>query len=137
MSLSSSNPCFEPSTTATTTSIAGPESAAIIAPSNKVSSFLKIPRHLPILRTHHSYPETNMPLVVPEVNENDQAAWAAKLMGKKLTDGVTDNVSFAKKDLPEQHRILKPGDFTTMDYIPDRLNVYVDESETVTDVKHG
>ncbi|WEW61594.1 hypothetical protein PRK78_007085 [Emydomyces testavorans] len=78
-----------------------------------------------------------MPLVVPEVNENDQAAWAAKLMGKKLTEDVTDNVSFAKKDLPEQHRVVKPGDFLTMDYVPSRLNVYVDESDTVTEVKNG
>jgi len=31
--------------------------------------------------------------------------------------------SFAKKDLPESHRVLKPGDMKTMDHNPDRYKV--------------
>ncbi|KAM5435283.1 hypothetical protein MferCBS31731_006248 [Microsporum ferrugineum] len=78
-----------------------------------------------------------MPLVVPQVSENDKAAWAAKLMGKKITDSESNETCFAKKDLPEGHRVLKPGDMTTMDFNPERLNVYVGKDGTVTDVKHG
>ncbi|KAF3481501.1 uncharacterized protein GIQ15_04260 [Arthroderma uncinatum] len=61
-----------------------------------------------------------MPLVVPNVSESDKTAWAAKLMGKKITDNETNETCFAKKDLPEQHRVLKPGDMSTMDFNPDR-----------------
>ncbi|PGH15599.1 hypothetical protein AJ79_02381 [Helicocarpus griseus UAMH5409] len=78
-----------------------------------------------------------MPLVVPNVSNDDKADWAAKLLGKKLTDSASDNVSFAKKDLPPSHRVLKPGDMTTMDFKPDRLNVHVNEDGTVTNVKYG
>ncbi|EEP78607.1 predicted protein [Uncinocarpus reesii 1704] len=78
-----------------------------------------------------------MPLVVPEISENDQAAWAAKLLGKKLTEDVTNDVSFATKDLPEKHRVIKPGYAMTMDFVPERLNVYVDDSDKVVKVKHG
>jgi hypothetical protein len=28
--------------------------------------------------------------------------------------------TFAKKDLPEKHRVLRPGDMKTMDHEPDR-----------------
>ncbi|KMP09648.1 hypothetical protein CIHG_08620 [Coccidioides immitis H538.4] len=103
---------------------------------NKVS-FLKLPHQYFTIRTHHVQPPRNMPLVVPEVNENDQAAWAARLMGKKLTQDVSDNVSFAVKDLPKTHRVIKPGYAVTMDYVPDRLNVYLDDSDTVVKVNHG
>ncbi|KAK2838251.1 hypothetical protein FQN49_006470 [Arthroderma sp. PD_2] len=78
-----------------------------------------------------------MPLVVPQVSENDKAAWAAKLMGKKITDTESNETCFAKKDLPEQHRVLKPGDMSTMDFNPERLNVYLGDDGTVRDVKHG
>ncbi|KAK2742555.1 hypothetical protein FQN57_005181 [Myotisia sp. PD_48] len=78
-----------------------------------------------------------MPLVVPDISESDQQAWVNKLMGKKLTDSTTNETCFAKTELPETHRILKPGDFGTMDFVPNRLNVYIDEQNTVTNVKHG
>ncbi|OAX85243.1 hypothetical protein ACJ72_00365 [Emergomyces africanus] len=61
-----------------------------------------------------------MPLVVPNVSNDDKADWATKLLGKKLTDSTSDNLSFAKKDLPAVHRVVKPGTFVTMDYKPDR-----------------
>lgn len=45
--------------------------------------------------------------------------------------------TFAKTDLPEQHRVLRPDSMKTMDFKPDRLNVHVDEDGTVKDVTHG
>ncbi|RAL11539.1 uncharacterized protein BO97DRAFT_392110 [Aspergillus homomorphus CBS 101889] len=83
-----------------------------------------------------------MPLVVPGINNtsggSDMDAWAQKLMGKTVTEqGSGDVNSFAKKDLPERHRIVKPGDAMTMDHQPDRLNIHVDESGTVHNVNFG
>ncbi|KAK2787905.1 hypothetical protein FQN53_004346 [Emmonsiellopsis sp. PD_33] len=61
-----------------------------------------------------------MPLVVPNVSNEEKADWSTKLLGKKLTDSVSDTVSFAKKDLPTVHRVVQPGMMTTMDYNPNR-----------------
>ncbi|PNS19831.1 hypothetical protein CAC42_7798 [Sphaceloma murrayae] len=80
-----------------------------------------------------------MPLVVPGLQggDGDQLSqWASKLMGKKIGDSH-DETTFAKTDLPQKHRVLKPGDGMTMDFVPDRLNVHVDEGGVVKDVKHG
>ncbi|PGH30472.1 hypothetical protein GX50_06763 [[Emmonsia] crescens] len=78
-----------------------------------------------------------MPLIVPNVSNDDKADWAAKLLGKKLTESTSDTMSFAKKDLPAAHRVVQPGMAMTMDYRPDRLNVHVNEDGTVTNVKYG
>jgi len=45
--------------------------------------------------------------------------------------------TFAKKDLPEKHRVVKEGDMMTMDHNPDRLNIHVADDGTVTKVTHG
>jgi len=76
-----------------------------------------------------------MPLVVPTIG-NDSSNWPSKLLGKKLTESVTDSASFAKKDLPQTYRIVTPGAQITMDYRPDRLTVYVNQDGTVIDVQY-
>lgn len=74
-----------------------------------------------------------MPLVVPGITSNSQTKtddWSTKLLGKKLGDNtdqfvserlgytnahsLTTSKSFAKKDLPEEHRVVKEGDMMTM-----------------------
>lgn len=50
---------------------------------------------------------------------------------------VLSNQTFAKADLPKEHRVVQPGTFQTMDFKPERLNIHVDENGTVKDVKHG
>ncbi|EMD61380.1 hypothetical protein GGP41_004004 [Bipolaris sorokiniana] len=80
-----------------------------------------------------------MPLVVPGIQSKDgnsKEEWMTKLMGKKIGE-QHDEVTFAKTDLPEQHRVLGPDSMKTMDFKPDRLNVHVDEHGTVKDVTHG
>ncbi|KAF1356926.1 hypothetical protein BDV97DRAFT_286776 [Delphinella strobiligena] len=80
-----------------------------------------------------------MPLVVPGLQSNDgdkTSKWMNSLMGKKIGDS-SDNVTFAKKDLPEQHRVIKEGDFSTADHNPDRLNIHVGDDGTVRKVTHG
>ncbi|EAW07845.1 uncharacterized protein ACLA_025620 [Aspergillus clavatus NRRL 1] len=82
-----------------------------------------------------------MPLVVPGVTSNmgggEKGQWLNKLAGKKISDSTSDVQTFAKKDLPESHRILRPGDAMTMDHRPDRLNVHLDEQDVVKDVNFG
>ncbi|KAK8193099.1 hypothetical protein HDK77DRAFT_438578 [Phyllosticta capitalensis] len=74
-----------------------------------------------------------MPLVVPQATTND---WEEKLLGKKIGDSH-DNVTFAKQDLPEEHRIVKAGEMVTQDHKPERLNIHVDDNGTVHKVVHG
>ncbi|KAI4912475.1 hypothetical protein J4E90_005879 [Alternaria incomplexa] len=80
-----------------------------------------------------------MPLVVPGLqskdgNSNDD--WMSKLMGKKLGD-QHDEMTFAKTDLPQQHRVLNEGDAKTMDFQPERLNVHLDKDGTIKKVTKG
>ncbi|EME49816.1 hypothetical protein DOTSEDRAFT_119214 [Dothistroma septosporum NZE10] len=80
-----------------------------------------------------------MPLVVPGLQSNDggkTAEWMNKLAGKKI--GETSNeTTFAKTDLPQQHRILKGDSMMTLDHNPDRLNIHTDDDGTVKKVTHG
>lgn len=91
-----------------------------------------------------------MPLVVPGLTSNsgsnDQTSkWMNELVGKKIGDSSNETVrsphpprpscnhfglhrigtnkvaqTFAKTDLPKEHRVLKEGDMSTMDHKPDR-----------------
>ncbi|KAJ5893913.1 hypothetical protein N7495_005604 [Penicillium taxi] len=80
-----------------------------------------------------------MPLVVPGVTTamGDKTDWVNKLMGKKIGDSHSDETVFAKKDLPQSHRVLKPGDMKTMDHQPERLNIHLGDDDTVRDVTYG
>ncbi|KXL49430.1 hypothetical protein M433DRAFT_62265 [Acidomyces richmondensis BFW] len=83
-----------------------------------------------------------MPLVVPGLMSKEGGAqdlttqWTNKLAGKKIGD-ASDETTFAKKDLPKEHRIVKEGDMMTMDHKPDRLNIHTGEDGTVRKVTHG
>lgn len=63
-----------------------------------------------------------MPLIVPGINDaNNGQSWVQKLSGKKITEtGSTDTTSFAKKDLPSNHRVVGENDMLTMDHQPER-----------------
>jgi hypothetical protein len=45
--------------------------------------------------------------------------------------------TFSKKELPEKHRIVKPGQMMTRDFRVDRLNVHVNDDNIVTKVNFG
>ncbi|KAK4506940.1 hypothetical protein PRZ48_000673 [Zasmidium cellare] len=80
-----------------------------------------------------------MPLVVPglQSNEGDQTQqWFQKLAGKKIGEKHDEN-TFAKGDLPQEHRVLKGDSMMTMDHKPDRLNIHTGEDGTVNKVTHG
>ena len=34
-------------------------------------------------------------------------------------------------------RVIRPGEAVTMDYLPNRLNIYIDDYERITDVRCG
>jgi len=78
-----------------------------------------------------------MPLVVPGImaNGDKNQDWSNKLVGKKIGD-AHDEITFAKTDLPEQTRIIKPGQMVTKDFNENRLNVHVKEDGTVSHVNH-
>lgn len=74
------------------------------------------------MQTINNKNQKKMPLVVPGMQSKDgdkTSDWMNKLMGKKIGES-SDEVTFAKKDLPSEHRVLKPGDMKTMDHKPDR-----------------
>ncbi|KAF2722825.1 hypothetical protein K431DRAFT_221192 [Polychaeton citri CBS 116435] len=83
-----------------------------------------------------------MPLVVPGLSSNsgdgnDQTShWMTQLMGKKIGDD-SNETTFAKKELPQNHRVVKEGDMMTMDFKPDRLNIHTGDDGTVKKVTHG
>jgi len=80
-----------------------------------------------------------MPLVVPGLMSkggDKTSDWQNKLMGKKIGE-ASDEMTFAKQDLPEKHRVLKSGDMATMDHAPERLNIHVGDDGTVEKVTHG
>ncbi|KAK8196807.1 hypothetical protein M8818_006974 [Zalaria obscura] len=81
-----------------------------------------------------------MPLVVPGLmgtgGDDKLSKWQNELMGKKLGD-QSDQMTFAKKDLPQQHRVIKEGDMSTQDFNQDRLNIHVGNDGTVNKVTHG
>ncbi|MCJ1235162.1 hypothetical protein MMC14_003128 [Varicellaria rhodocarpa] len=77
-----------------------------------------------------------MPLVVPGINsggDSAQAKWMNKLMGKKLGE-QTDETSFARHELPKEHRVIEPGSMVTQDMNPNRLNVHLADDGTVKKV---
>lgn len=45
--------------------------------------------------------------------------------------------SFAKRELPEVHRVIPPGAIVTKDYRPDRLNIHVRDDGTVSHVNYA
>ncbi|OAP60654.1 hypothetical protein AYL99_05656 [Fonsecaea erecta] len=83
-----------------------------------------------------------MPLVIPGINNTGSSGsgnteeWMTKLMGKRLGD-TSNETQFAKKDLPQNHRVVEDGGMMTMDHNPDRLNIHVDKDGTVKKVTHG
>ena len=78
-----------------------------------------------------------MPLIDPVTMGSGGKDWKSLLLGKNLSDSASSETSFAKKDLPKEHRVLEPNSMKTMDHRPDRLNVHVDDKGIVRDVSHG
>ncbi|KAJ5281292.1 hypothetical protein N7478_006664 [Penicillium angulare] len=80
-----------------------------------------------------------MPLVIPGINSSmgDKSEWVNKLMGKKLSDSASNETAFAKKDLPESHRILEHDSMATADHQDNRLNIHLDRDGIVHNVTYG
>ncbi|KAI9793331.1 MAG: hypothetical protein M1833_000776 [Piccolia ochrophora] len=80
-----------------------------------------------------------MPLVVPGINSStggQQGDWESKIVGKKLSESTSDATSFAKKDLPKEHRVVEPDSMLTKDFKADRLNLYLGKDGTVSRVDY-
>ncbi|KAI6365556.1 hypothetical protein MCOR25_005332 [Pyricularia grisea] len=75
-----------------------------------------------------------MPLVVPGVQTSSAdktEEFTMKLAGKKIDEIDKD------KDLPKEHRIIRPGQMVTKDFNSERLNVHVDDNGVISHVAHG
>ncbi|KAI7882755.1 hypothetical protein K492DRAFT_127378 [Lichtheimia hyalospora FSU 10163] len=72
----------------------------------------------------------------------DVAGWHKKLVGKVVlkdneeTALGTDEV-VREKDLPKPYRVIPPDSAVTMDYRPERLNIFVDSNFRVNTVGNG
>ncbi|RMZ85845.1 hypothetical protein DV737_g400, partial [Chaetothyriales sp. CBS 132003] len=81
-----------------------------------------------------------MPLIPNTMNPATSGAtteqWMQKLLGKTIGDSHSE-LSFAKSDLPSNHRVLEPGSVATTDFQPARLNIHTDESGVVKKITHG
>ncbi|KAI9316457.1 hypothetical protein BX666DRAFT_1859165 [Dichotomocladium elegans] len=81
----------------------------------------------------------NIGITLPKQPE-DINQWKSKLIGKAFVDNkdmLTMSASITKDDLPSNSRVLPPGAFKTCDYRTDRLNVVLDDTNTVTGVYYG
>ena len=67
----------------------------------------------------------------------DFTAALARFAIAKARHVLTVPQTFAKKDLPSEHRVIKEGDMFTQDHKPDRLNIHVGDDGTVNKVTHG
>ncbi|CDH57895.1 predicted protein [Lichtheimia corymbifera JMRC:FSU:9682] len=72
----------------------------------------------------------------------DMDKWCKKLVGKiilkdneETTLGADEVVR--EKDLPKPNRVLLPNSPMTMDYRPNRLNVFLDENRRVVNLNNG
>ncbi|KAI9470752.1 MAG: hypothetical protein EXX96DRAFT_511179 [Benjaminiella poitrasii] len=68
--------------------------------------------------------------------------WERKLLGKILVqDDIKTELSNDQivkiNELPEFHRVLRPGQPQTRDFRPNRLNVFVDDSYKIERVYYG
>jgi Peptidase inhibitor I78 family len=82
-----------------------------------------------------------MPLIPSTLNPTTSSntstqSWVDKLMGKTISDNHS-STSFAKKDLPSNHRVLGENDMASMDHRPERLNIHTDGEGVVKKVTHG
>ncbi|CAG8450514.1 5241_t:CDS:2 [Paraglomus occultum] len=70
--------------------------------------------------------------------------WKSKLVGKVFLDDnavkpdhVSDTECVRKRDLPEKHRVVREGYMYTADFDENRLQVHVDNNNTIHKVTAG
>lgn len=83
----------------------------------------------------------------PPSGQVDIKIWNEKLVGKQYGGRATSNEQKVIKtfegdvvyehQLPSLHRVVTPDSMLTMDYIPDRLNVNIDENSKIYNVRYG
>ncbi|KAI8368353.1 hypothetical protein EDC96DRAFT_505305 [Choanephora cucurbitarum] len=69
----------------------------------------------------------------------DNEHWQKILIGKRLIEdgNKNDQETVHVKELPNGYRVLPPGRPQTRDYRPERLNVFVDADNMITQVYFG
>ncbi|KFY31919.1 hypothetical protein V493_00677 [Pseudogymnoascus sp. VKM F-4281 (FW-2241)] len=72
----------------------------------------------------------------PRRVDHEVEEWSNKLIGRKLGE-TTDETTVAMSDLPAVRRVIKPGYAYTLEYNHARINIKLDEDETVVSVSRG
>ncbi|MFJ6697635.1 I78 family peptidase inhibitor [Streptomyces sp. NPDC091272] len=70
----------------------------------------------------------------------DYDQWVGRTLvptGSPDPSGVPAGRLVHERDIPEPYRIVAPDSFVTQEYSPDRLNLYVDDRNTITRVNFG
>lgn len=70
----------------------------------------------------------------------DYAQWVGKTLvrtGAAAPTGVPADRLVNERDIAKPYRIVVPGSFVTQDYHPDRLNLHVDDRNTIIRVTFG
>lgn len=90
--------------------------------------------HNETVRSHVSYRHpASTPYPVPFSRQPyTEAAWP-----ESVQTFANTQQTFAKQDLPKEHRVVQPGSMMTMDHKPDRLNIHVGDDGTVQKVRYG
>ncbi|KAJ8655461.1 hypothetical protein O0I10_008955 [Lichtheimia ornata] len=73
-------------------------------------------------------------------NPADLDEWKERLLGKKYVENDEMHVegqTFPRSQLPPVNRVLPPGAPATRDYVPNRLNVILDDADIVTSVYYA
>lgn len=65
------------------------------------------------------------------------AAGLADAVGRQLVQGTAGPDAVSTSALPENHRIVRPGQMVTMDYVPDRLTVHTNRGGIITKLTCG
>jgi hypothetical protein len=93
---------------------------------------------IPISLSSHG-PFTTQPAQSPHTPHARPNLLACLARSKKLEGGMLTlwSQTFAKTDLPKEHRVLKPDSMQTMDFKPDRLNIHVGDDGVVNKVSKG
>jgi len=115
-----------------------------------LKKLVPLQRRIPTITKHFATTQTlNMPLVDPVTTGaggDKTQEWQSKLVGKKIGESsdatvcvylagcssfvlawsswmdtlVTEQKTFAKTELPKEHRVIAPGTMVTKDFKPDR-----------------
>ena len=81
--------------------------------------------------------DTDKTVIAPPPSGLEPTDRSPSSCGAESFDGLVGRKFDPTIDLPKGTRVIRPGEFVTQDYIPQRLNIRLDENGVVISVKCG